>query len=301
MKRDREKKRLPSWSDTPYAGETRVPPPLDPHAGSWPMYHLYRNAKGFTDLKGRAITLEIQQPDTIDFIGQQLRKVKETLSSLTNVQVQIARYWNSGPPTKQWTPVIDKLIDTYGISGPYASRILAAVHAGIHDITIVTWFLKYQWQIPRPNQLDQDLATLLCTPYHPTYPAGHGAVAGCVQAVLSYFFPPEAARLKALAEECGVSRVYGGVHFPADIEQGLRLGRQIGRLVVSTLDIQKMNGRQPIDNPPNKDLHASLAPPPYEQAIPFHYRFHCQSKLMETPPLQTPSPKKKRAKSDRKG
>ncbi len=88
---------------------------------------------------------------------------RRTLKHLTPNQVLIAKYWGTGPPTKQWTPIIDILIDTYGINAPRAARILGA----------------------------------------------------------------------ALAEECTVSRLYAGVHFPIDNEEGLRLGRQLERLYFS--------------------------------------------------------------------
>ncbi|MBU4554797.1 MAG: hypothetical protein KKG26_07585 [Firmicutes bacterium] len=110
---------------------------------------------------GNPIAFQIRQPDAgIDFEGEQLEVARRTLKHLTPNQVLIAKYWGTGPPTKQWTPIIDILIDTYGINAPRAARILGA----------------------------------------------------------------------ALAEECTVSRLYAGVHFPIDNEEGLRLGRQLERL-----------------------------------------------------------------------
>jgi len=37
----------------------------------------------------------------------------------------------------------------------------------------------------------------------------------------------------AKAREAAVSRVYGGIHFPLDGSEGLRMGRRIGALVVA--------------------------------------------------------------------
>lgn len=87
----------------------------------------------------------------------------------------------------------------------------------------------------RPNQLDDELATFLCTPRHPTYPSGHAAVAGAAAVILSYYFPAERRQLQQLAEEAAQSRLYAGVHFPIDNEQGLRLGSQVGELVTRQL------------------------------------------------------------------
>lgn len=85
-------------------------------------------------------------------------------------------------------------------------------------------------------------------------------MACCAEIILGYFFPPEKPRLQELAEECAeecaVSRLYAGVHFPVDNDEGLRLGRQIGHLAVYV-----------------------LKPPPYKQAIPFKFSQKCQSKV----------------------
>ncbi|WP_139489772.1 vanadium-dependent haloperoxidase [Brevibacillus dissolubilis] len=268
------------WSQLAYAGESRVPVPAVPNAGSWPLVFLGRNAEGqFTDPQGQPITFELRHPDSIDFAGAELTRIKQTLADLTPKQIAIAKYWGQGTPTKQWTPIIDRLIDTYGLSAPHAARLLAAVHGAIQDAFVVTWHYKYLWDSPRPNQLDQNLATILCTPKHPSYPSGHSTISGCAAEVLSYYFPTEREKLLDLAKEASVSRNYAGIHFYADCEQGLRLGRQIGQLIVSALKQQADAQSLMIDIPQTTDRNAKLMPPPYRQALPYPYQQKCSSKL----------------------
>ena len=269
------------WNELPYAGESKPPTnPEQPFAGSWPLYYLKRNSNGgFRTLGGKPIKLDIKDPNSIRW-NHQLRIVQNTLKMLTPKQITIARYWGTGVPTKQFTPVIDRLIDTYGLTASKAARVLAAVHAGINDVMIVTWYLKFAWLVTRPNQLDHNLATVLCTPRHPTYPAGHSTVAGCAETILSYFFPPETNRLIDLAEECSLSRLYAGVHFMVDLFEGLKLGRQIGHIVVNTLKQQRDCLGNPVDIPILTNRHAQLPPPPYKQVIPFQFTTKCQSKLL---------------------
>lgn len=271
------------WTKLPYAGETMPPTnPEQPLAGSWPMYYLKRSsAGGLADLRGNPIELKIKDPNNIKW-DKQLKKVQETLEELTPEQITIAKYWGTGVPTKQITPIIDRLIDTYGFTPSKAARVLAAVHAGINDAGVVTWYLKFKWLVARPNQLDHDLATVLCTPRHPTYPAGHAVVAGCAATILSYFFPPETERLFDLANQCGLSRLYAGVHFPKDISEGHRLGHQIGEIVIENLKNQNDSTGKPIDIPPSTDRHAVMPPPPFTQVIPFNFVGHCQSKVRKT-------------------
>lgn len=260
------------WSQLSYAGESRVSEGIDPTAGSWPLYYMKRETnQQFTTLDGKVISFAIQNPDNINFDAE-LLTVQQTLNNLTPHQWEIAEYWGDGPPTKQWTPIIDRLIDTYNLSPVRAARVLAAVQAGINDGLAVTWHYKYLWDIPRPSQLDQRLLTALCTPRFPTYPAGHAVVSGVAETILSYFFPPEAERLKELADEDAISRLYAGVHFPSDLSEGLRLGRQIGQIVVDILSSQADAAQSMIDPPITTDLHANLMPPPYQQVIPYPSR-----------------------------
>ncbi|WP_199616272.1 vanadium-dependent haloperoxidase [Paenibacillus alkalitolerans] len=272
------------WSELIYAGE-REPPsdPVDPLAGSWQTYYLQNKGNGnFTTLEGMPINWEIADPSSIDF-SEQLRTVRKTLKSLTRTKIKIAKYWGSGVATKQWTPVADRLVDAYDVSPARASRILAAMYAAINDAFVVTWHLKYLYNIARPNQLDRNLAPILCTPRFPAYPSGHSAMSGCAETVLSYFFPAKSADLRKLAEECAISRLYAGVHFPADNEQGLVLGRQIGNIVVNTLQNQDNSDYQPIDMPFNRKRKVILPPAKsYRQVIPYnfdHYVCSCRSKV----------------------
>lgn len=272
------------WSELSYAGVSRVPFGVETEAYSWPLFYLRRNAEGkFIDPEGEPIAFEIRNPErSVDFAGLQLSIVRDTLKNITRHQILVAKYWDEGPPTKQFTPIIDRLIDTYSLSAPQAARVLGAVQAGLNDALVVCWYFKYLWDIPRPNQLDQNLTTITCTPNHPSYPAGHAVVAGCAEVILSYFFAPERSRLHELAEECAESRLYAGVHYPIDNDEGLRLGRQIGQITVSVLKKQQSSSGCLIDYPILENRQAQLPPPPYQQAIPYPRPGFCESKTIPT-------------------
>lgn len=272
-----------SWNKLSYTGAKRVPPSEEPDAGSWYTFFIKRDINGnFLDDQGRPLSAAIRTPNnSIDFQGEQLEKVKETLENLTFRQDAIARYWGSGPASKQWTPIIDRLIDTYGISAPRAGRILASVYSAINDAFIIAWYYKFLWKVARPNQLDQKLVPLLCTPEHPSYPSGHATIAGCSEVVLSYFFESEKDQLHRLAEECAISRLYAGVHFPIDNEEGLRLGRYIGNIIVNILKQHSTLTQNAVDYPILENRGAELNPPPYHrQVIPFDYPDTCRSSTL---------------------
>ncbi|MFG6147852.1 vanadium-dependent haloperoxidase [Halobacillus sp. B23F22_1] len=266
------------WSMEPYAGE-RQPPndPVTPLAGSWPLMMLKRDPYGYyLKPNGEKMNLPIEHPSRIDF-EKELVEVQKTLKYLTTEERNIGIYYGTGVPTKQWTPVIDRLIDTYNVSPTSAARVLAVVQAAVNDTMIIVWDLKYKWDVARPDQYDQKMETLLCTPRFPTYPSGHATMSGCSEVILSYFFPMEAKKLKKIAEDDAVSRLYGGVHFPSDNEEGLRLGRYIGSVIVEHLKGQKERGRRPVDHPSRRYLNAKIDPLNYQQFIPFDFPKECTS------------------------
>ncbi|MGP4076844.1 vanadium-dependent haloperoxidase [Halobacillus sp. K22] len=277
-----EKRAYPLWTELPYAGKTHSPTiagGVEPDAGKWKTYFIQHSRRhGFKKLDGRPIRLAIKDPDSIDWYAQ-LKVVQHTLENLSDQEKRIAEYWSAGPPTKQWIPIVDRLIDTYAIEAPRAARILSAVFGGMNDAFVVCWALKYKWLVPRPNQLDQHLATYICTPEHPSYPSGHATISGAAEVILSYFFPAERQKLHRLAEENAQSRLYAGVHYPVDNTEGLRLGRQIGRIVIEELKKDTVNGL-PIERSSREFRNADIITRTYEQAIPFDYKSKCDSLLI---------------------
>ena len=271
-------KKFLRWSKVPYAGETKPPgDPVTPTAGSWSLTYLKRNRKGdFLNPKGVKMHFPIIQPDHIDF-EKELKIVQSTLRNNNRIHEKLAIFYGTGVPTKQWSPVIDRLIDSYGVSPVYAARILLAVQAAVNDTMIVVWDYKYKWDTARPNQYDQEMETVICTPRFPTYPSGHASMSGCSEVVLSYFFPREAKKLHKFAEEDAVSRLYAGVHFPIDNTEGLKLGRFIGKVVVDHLKTQRNPDRTPVDIPYKEYRNADFFADDFKQFIPFDFADDCSS------------------------
>jgi hypothetical protein len=48
--------------------------------------------------------------------------------------------------------------------------------------------------------------------------------------VIGTLYPSEAARLSAMADEIGLSRLYAGIHYRFDIDTGLAIGKSVGQL-----------------------------------------------------------------------
>jgi len=126
------------------------------------------------------------------------------------------------------------------------------------DISISTWKAKYEYLLARPFNYDdfmgQPFTALLSAP-HPEYPAAHAyitsaAMAGAAAAIgnnhvitdHTYDFvgysPRSFTTLLAVGEESGISRMYGGIHYPQSITTGVLYGQKAGN-DVGTLKMWK--------------------------------------------------------------
>ncbi|MFC0189481.1 phosphatase PAP2 family protein [Fictibacillus aquaticus] len=227
------------WSQYPYQGE-QTPPTPEPAPAYFPMFFIRRQSSSeFLDPFGQRIVWQIKNPLEIDW-GKELLLVEQTLSSLTPQQIYSAQYWGTVEATQIMTSMIYSLGKKYKLGSPYIARILSNFHAAVNDTFVMSWHFKYLWDVARPNQYGRNLNTVLTTPRFPAYPSAHATVAGCADAVLCYFFPPEAPGIINVMEQCALSRLYAGVHFKADNDEGMRLGKQIGGMVVDVLKAQNL-------------------------------------------------------------
>ena len=70
------------------------------------------------------------------------------------------------------------------------------------------------------------------TPSQPSYPSGHSCIAGATSGTLEYLFPRDAHYFRSRAEELAASRLWAGIHFRHDNEDGLKLGRAVAEKVI---------------------------------------------------------------------
>ncbi len=228
------------WTEQPYYGE-QLPPNGYPEPGQWQMFFISRGEDNcFLDPFGLCIEWRIKNPFDINW-GTELLNVEQTLKVLPPQQRYIAQYWGTGELTAKINAMILDLAQKYRLGSLNIARILGYYNAAINDVFVITWFLKYDWNVARPNQYGIDLPTVLITPRFPAYPSAHATVAGCAEVLLSYFFPLEALNIKMIMEESTKSRLYAGVHFEVDNSEGLSLGRQIGEMVVKLMNSQNIN------------------------------------------------------------
>lgn len=260
-------KKINRWDSLPYPNSNVTPIGQNPYGGTWPLNYFKRaRGGGFLDSKGNRIDFDIKAADESDkFSTTELKNVILISKALTENQKEVARYWGKGVLQNKFLPIVQCLINQYEVDVLRSNRIHNILAKSINDALIICWYYKYLYQIPRPVQYDTTFKPLLDTPYHPSYPAGHAVGAGCLDGVLSYFFPGAKERIKELCEECSISRLYAGVHYSRDLIEGYSLGLDIANKIIEEIKHDGDRYGASIDKRYEAPLKNSIMPPPYEQ------------------------------------
>ena len=82
------------------------------------------------------------------------------------------------------------------------------------------------------NMTDPTIVLLIPQPNHPAYVSNAAIMTSAVAELVGYMFPQEAAYWQYLGEEAGLSRLYGGIHYPSDVRAGNQMGKRLGALAV---------------------------------------------------------------------
>ena len=194
-------------------------------------------------------------------------------------EVKIAQFWDCNPyvstqrghlmfATKKITPgghwmgickIASKKADLDFAQSSYAYTATAIALA---DGFISCWEEKYSSNLVRPETLinkyvDENWKPVLQTPPFPEYSSGHSVVSGAASIVLTKIFGEEFSfeddtevkyglpvrsfkSFSHAASEAAVSRLYGGIHYRAAIENGLVQGKNLGNHVVKDLNLQPL-------------------------------------------------------------
>lgn len=227
-----------SWRATPPMDTAQ---PQEPLAGRWRMWLPLEPSESIG-----ASPPDANSPTWM----RQAREVLTVSKKLTPSQKKIAIDWHldqgTVTPPGVWNRKAMTLAAQHRISGARLYAMLSTLNVAMMDATIACWRVKYEHWVRRPitlirERLDSNFTPILITPMHPSYPSGHACVSGAAAEVLKNFLPAEAKTVNGWAAEAALSRLYGGIHFRIDNEEGLKLGKRIGKRIVAS--IEKASGR----------------------------------------------------------
>jgi hypothetical protein len=204
---------------------------------------------------------------------KEVLEVYETSKAKTLAMDSIAKYWDDNPfvtehkghfmaATKKITPVGHWLGITGIICKAAKANVLATAKAyalsscAMYDGFIACWFQKYKTKMPRPITIirkwfDANWNAYLQTPPFPEYTSGHSVISNASATVLSNLFGNTISfidttenkylglqrsftTITSAADEAGISRLYGGIHFKSAIENGKQQGKTIGEFYYTT-------------------------------------------------------------------
>jgi hypothetical protein len=195
--------------------------------------------------------------------------------SLTDEHRQIAAFWDCNPfalsdnghlligmkkisPGAHWIGITGLACGQAKLPFAQAMKLHTAVAVGLLDGFIGCWDEKFRSHRIRPETairklLDPTWKPFLQTPPFPEYVSGHSTISAAAATILTHYLgddfaytdtvevrfglkPRRFASFRQAADEAGISRFYGGIHFRDAITNGRWQGERVGRWVVKVLE-----------------------------------------------------------------
>jgi PAP2 superfamily len=203
-----------------------------------PMLPLFYKVKPFLFDSATVVSLRPDPPPAVgsDQMNKDVAEVKNYIDNPTRENIHIVQFWADGvgtyTPPGHWNAIAAEDFMMQNYSEVRFARNIALLNMAEMDAAIVCWDIKYHYFNPRPTQLDPSIKTLTGIPNFPAYVSGHSTFSGAAATILGYLVPANAAKYKAMAQEAGMSRLVGGIHFRTDCETGLTVGNNVGNFAI---------------------------------------------------------------------
>ncbi len=237
---------------TPYPqeeGRYYDPDPIGYDVPTWKPYVV--------DLSTGAYELpRVPQPGEPGF-AEQVIGVIHARDHLTESKKRNAMFWASVLPPNDLVRILSLQLAERDFSSANAAQALAWNAVAQLDAFIACWTIKYDQKLVRPDvgipgfipwlatddarRVFDDLGlssidtpyALFGTPRFPAYPSGHASQSAAAAAHAGWLLPDEKAFWESMAVASGVSRIDGGIHWPADHLGGKALGRAVATTVIA--------------------------------------------------------------------
>jgi hypothetical protein len=202
------------------------------------------------------------------------KEVYTVSNNLTPEQQEIARFWDDNPfvmehaghlsfgtkkitPGGHWMGIAAIAARQTGAGSVKTAKTYALTATALLEAFISSWDAKYTWSYVRPITViheywQKDWKPLLQTPPFPEYTSGHSTITAAAAEVLTHLYGDNFAfndtsdlryigmqrkftSFYQAADECSVSRLYGGIHYRLSTDEGANAGRKVGALIVTRL------------------------------------------------------------------
>jgi hypothetical protein len=207
-----------------------------------------------------------------------LMEVKSISDKLTDEQKHIADFWDDNPfkmnvsghimfATKKFSPP-GHWMNIVGIAAEKANADFSTTVAAyaqtsiaLFDGFISCWDEKYRSNYVRPETvinkyIASEWQPYIQTPPFPSFTSGHATISAAAGEVMTAWFGDslsfidtssldfgiksrEIKSFRLAAKEAAMSRLYGGIHYRFDNDQGNLSGKRLGEFIVSRLKLKK--------------------------------------------------------------
>lgn len=209
---------------------------------------------------------------------KQAYEVYEIVKKGDTAQVATAWYWDDNPfamevvghlsfarkkisPGGHWMNIAAHACRKANADMMKTAETYVKTACALADAFIVCWNVKYKTNLIRPesyiNQyIDPEWLPLIQTPPFPEHTSGHSTISAAAATVLTNLYGEPFAftdstetefnipartfkSFREAANEVGVSRLYGGIHYRRGNEAGLKCGQEVGQYVSDKIKTKK--------------------------------------------------------------
>nr|WP_315172571.1 phosphatase PAP2 family protein [uncultured Flavobacterium sp.] len=216
--------------------------------------------------------------DTGNMISEKLIAIEKAKSEQIPEESAIATFWDCNPyatvtqghmmfakkkntPDAHWINIAKIALKKSNADFETAVFAYTKTSIGIFESFISCWDEKFKTNVIRPETyinlyIDENWKPQLQTPPFPEYTSGHSVVSSCSSVILTSIFgdnfsyvddseipfglPKRSFKsFKQAAAEASISRLYGGIHYRAAIENGVVQGTSLGNYINSKIKFFK--------------------------------------------------------------
>lgn len=198
-------------------------------------------------------------------------------------EVLIAQFWDCNPyvsvhrghmmfavkkitPGAHWMGICGVACRKAKTDIPETLAAYVKTSVALFDSFISCWDEKYRSVLTRPETLinqfiDEKWEPLLQTPPFPEYTSGHSVISGAASVALTdefgdnFEFDDDTETAYGLpvrhfnsfydaSREAAISRLYGGIHYRAAVENGLAQGLSVGRFIIDNLKLRNSSPKE---------------------------------------------------------
>lgn len=206
-----------------------------------------------------------------------LMEVKNIGDSLTEEQKHIADFWDDNPfklnvvghasyvtkkfsPPGHWMNIVGIAAQKKGADFNTTVAAYAQTSIALFDAFISCWDEKFRSNYIRPETvinkfIDEDWQPYIQTPAFPSYTSGHGTISAASAEIMTHWFGDNLSftdtsllefgiknrkieSFRKAAKEAAMSRLYGGIHYRFDNEEGNKAGTRLGEYIVQRLKLK---------------------------------------------------------------